>query len=266
MQFSAYYFQIFTVYLQYINKSFAGLRTRIIYIYIDMQRESYIKSTYYNSDKPTLIQFGWTGSTHEELIQKQQLLKDSIGAAISVSVPVVKTMFGDLSQLNNELIEKLHEFEHTKIHAIFYSGGGSLHHPRVMENNELNNLISTQIFDSAPVPGNSNVFMGFIDQKCSDDLIVRLITKALLYVPMSMYFYFWEDRINEYIKNITNSVDKKTMFIYSQSDPLTPEGFMDNIAKERYRLIFESSDHLDHDIKYPQLYKDSFDLFTKNVV
>lgn len=205
-----------------------------------------------------LILFGWTGAKHADLLTKQHLLSQlNVDTIISIETPIRGTLFGNKHM--NFIIDALKTTLpiNANIYILYYSGGGSLYHPTVCD--KLNNCnIRGYIFDSSPVPFGSQVFFDWIGSKLSNP-VTSFIAKTIVAVPLSLYMYtYGYNRLNDYNHHILNEpFTAKTLFITSKVDPLIPYNHIKQIVDNQPNsklLVFEDSDHIEHDVKYPDAY------------
>jgi hypothetical protein len=195
----------------------------------------------------TLIIFGWTGATYSQIFEKQKLLqKLPFKYFITIETPILQTIFCNDFNVNDIKITT------KEVYILYYSGGGSLYHPEVHK--MLN--VDGYIFDSAPVPFGTLVFMNWLAKMHS-------ILALLFFIPITIYMYtIGYHKLNYYNSYIRNKkFGKNSLFITSKVDPLVPLEHINNIVENQnddnqncYLKLFEDSDHISHDVKYPEEY------------
>lgn len=205
-----------------------------------------------NDNNITLIVFGWTASSYEEVKQKCILLKKlKISKLITVVTPIMTTVFSDyfIKETVNDL--KQHISQSDYIYILYYSGGGSLYHPVVHKEITLSKkyTVCGYIFDSSPVPFGVSVFMKWLN-----NIFLQMIFVMPLFMYMYLFAYKRLNYYNDYILNVPFEVD--TLFITSNNDKLVPIKTTLKIVENQncYLKIFDSSDHISHDVKYPDEY------------
>lgn len=228
------------------------------------------------SDKPNRIAvcFGWTFSKYPPVSKKQALLVSAgkFDTVCTVTVSGLTTMFGNLSKhvegVNDEL--KKNYSECSEIAWIFYSGGGALMYPvlrklQLQQKGQIQNHV--YIFDSSPVPLGVTHFVTWAKKKIG-------IFGILVSVPVAIYMYFLGyKRIsssNNYIR--VETAPPRTLFLGSPEDSLVPMEYQQTLVTCRNkgqddtsnRHLFRASQHLQHDVDYPEEYYEVVRRFLEN--
>ena len=213
-----------------------------------------------NKSSNVVVLFGWTGATYEDVVPKHKLLEQSpnVGTILTVITPVSATLFSDtkMESTVDKLQNVLSNYHSRSVYMLYYSGGGSVYHPLV-HNKRLPN-VKGYIFDSSPVPFEQRVFSNWISDKMSGSLF-KYPVRFLSHFPMWLFF---NTRMcnpllpiyNDYIRKTTPNA--KMLVISSKSDPLVPVSHVGSLVKSQRvdLLLFDKSEHLEHDVVYPDEY------------
>lgn len=213
-----------------------------------------------------MVIFGWTGASYEDVKKKHNLLeKTNIDTIITMVTPIRTTLFSDweIKMAINKLEAVLtNDYNQKNLFILYYSGGGSLYHPIVHQ--QLSHRVKGYIFDSSPVPFRQEVFSNWIYHKFNN--ITKHMIWLISYVPLWTFFNFkiCNPLLNTYNQYITDvPMNTKSLFITSKIDPLVPLRHIKKIVESQKSdlLLFDKSDHLEHDVMHPTEYIRKLDEF-----